>query len=142
MSSHANNKQVKQQSANNLFGQLEQRLNQHNNTEDIDEFANQFEKLQKKRKISYGDTNPTPSNSPAIFDHKHRFHGGLYNQRLVSPLRLNLDRKASSFTNPTPPVTPEHHNNTIKALKPSRLHSIASSYLSFPCPSSNRTYPF
>lgn len=133
-------------SKNHLFGIISTKLNQHNdklndeemenddNDNNLQHFANQFEKLQKKRKISYGDKAPTPSNSPAIHQltssHNTPYRSfsshNTPNKRLaglVSPLHLSLSRKIKPFTTTTPPVTPELHNNQTKPHKRSETIS-------------------
>ena len=129
----------------NLLGLLENKLNQHNNKvnnqpsnstaakdSNLRHFASQFEKLQKKRRISYGDKAPTPSNSPAIHQSLQSQNPSLRaisknklnnKQRLISPLHLSLSRKISSFT-ATPPVTPECHNNNQGTKNPTPVASI------------------
>eukprot|EP01084_Bolivina_argentea_P180688 312166_1 len=93
--------------------------NDGNNNDAIHSFSNQFEKYQKKRKISHGDLAPTPSNSPAI--HQHHSHAQYFNfnssrfshqpnkrlHGLVSPLHLSSSRKIRIPLTKTPPVTPD-----------------------------------
>ena len=148
VSTNTHNKPV-----SNLFGLLEKRLNQHNdkvnNQQQLDQnheqdanlqhFASQFEKLQKKRRMSYGDKAPTPSNSPAI--HQSGQNPANYGQNsstyraygqkpikrgLISPLHLSLSRKMKPFTS-TPPVTPEFHNNQQNANQKVESVAISSS---------------
>lgn len=124
-------------SRDNLFGLLEQRLNQHNairsdpapngmngsitppinDTNNLTAFANQFEKIQMRRRLSHGENMTTPYNSPAIHQlQAHNRSNGQRNQRhlsgFVSPLHLSIV---------TPPCTPDDNHKTLGRCNPSYL---------------------
>eukprot|EP01084_Bolivina_argentea_P187919 323602_1 len=93
------------ESHSNLHGSLVKRLTEHtDNNANIQQFSNQFETLQRKRRISLEAT--TPFSSPAVDDHSRCYvprnvacnKGRKRLSRLPSPLYLNHN---------TPPVTPE-----------------------------------
>jgi hypothetical protein len=113
----------------NLFGLLEQHLDQRNAmnsassvildpaaindcSTDLAAFADQFEQTTMRRRLSHGDSLTTPYNSPAL----HQFHGHrgcLAVPQQTKPPRLSGLVSPLHLSAATPPCTPDQNYKTL-----------------------------